>query len=161
MRYVYVENGEIKSHPRQLPESWGNISNFHAFDPETILSYGWYPHTFIEATPFNNCIISGSYFVIEEKEVIEYQTLREKTQEEIDAEIESKWMSIRIQRNKLLIDCDWTQLPDSPLTIEKKEEWVIYRQQLRDITNYTSPDDVIWPIPPGSILESSNNPPLV
>lgn len=35
-------------------------------------------------------------------------------------------------RNSLLRNSDFTQLPDVPLTDEQKEEWRIYRQELRD-----------------------------
>jgi hypothetical protein len=41
---------------------------------------------------------------------------------------------IRQTRNYLLQQCDWTQLPDSPLTDTKRMEWATYRQALRDIT---------------------------
>lgn len=40
----------------------------------------------------------------------------------------------RGMRNKMLTECDWTQLPDTPLSTEKKAEWTTYRQALRDIT---------------------------
>lgn len=56
---------------------------------------------------------------------------------------------IREQRNKLLIGCDWTQSRDSPLTIEKQDEWTLYRQALRDLPNtVTDPTNVTWPTPP-------------
>lgn len=42
---------------------------------------------------------------------------------------------IRFLRNRLLAESDWTQLPDSPFTTEKKAEWATYRQQLRDISS--------------------------
>lgn len=42
---------------------------------------------------------------------------------------------IRFLRNRLLMESDWTQLSDVPLTEEKKAEWTTYRQQLRDITS--------------------------
>ncbi len=42
---------------------------------------------------------------------------------------------LRNIRNKLLTECDWTDLPNAPLTEEKKTEWQNYRQQLRDLTN--------------------------
>ena len=32
-------------------------------------------------------------------------------------------------RNGLLIDCDWTQLPDAPVD---QQAWATYRQTLRD-----------------------------
>lgn len=41
---------------------------------------------------------------------------------------------LRSIRNNLLQQCDWTQLPDSPLTDAKRAEWATYRQALRDIT---------------------------
>lgn len=42
--------------------------------------------------------------------------------------------SIRVERNNLLKQSDWTQLPDSPLAQEEKTAWKNYRQQLRDLT---------------------------
>ena len=52
-------------------------------------------------------------------------------------------------RQRYLQDCDWTQMPDSPLSAEKKTEWQTYRQALRDITlTATSCSDVVWPTPP-------------
>lgn len=42
---------------------------------------------------------------------------------------------LRAKRNKLLSNCDWTDLPNAPLTEEKKIKWQNYRQQLRDLTN--------------------------
>ena len=46
---------------------------------------------------------------------------------------------LRIDRNNLLKDSDWTVLPDSPLSDSKKDEWKIYRQALRDITKTAKP----------------------
>lgn len=55
-------------------------------------------------------------------------------------------------RNSRLYFSDWTQLPDSPLSETKKEEWRVYRQELRDLTNnltgITNLDQVPWPVPP-------------
>jgi hypothetical protein len=58
---------------------------------------------------------------------------------------------VREYRNKLLADCDWTQLDDVPLSLEKVADWKIYRQALRDfpetinVDAWTAPD---WPVPP-------------
>lgn len=38
-------------------------------------------------------------------------------------------------RNVLLANSDWSQLPDAPLSTEKKALWTAYRQELRDITS--------------------------
>ena len=40
---------------------------------------------------------------------------------------------LRVERDILLKESDWTQLPDSPLSAEKKAEWAAYRQALRDL----------------------------
>ena len=57
--------------------------------------------------------------------------------------------ALRQLRQRYLQDCDWTQMPDSPLSAEKKTEWQTYRQALRDITlTATCCSDVVWPTPP-------------
>ena len=46
---------------------------------------------------------------------------------------------------------DWTQLPDSPLSSDKKTEYQTYRQALRDITthsNWPNLEDSDWPTKP-------------
>ena len=51
------------------------------------------------------------------------------------------------RRNQLLLDSDWTQLPDVPEITRKL--WIDYRQALRDITNQVGfPVSVTWPIKP-------------
>jgi len=56
---------------------------------------------------------------------------------------------IKSKRNLLLQQSDWTQFPNSPLSEEKKTEWGIYRQALRDITTQQGyPFNVIWPTQP-------------
>jgi|TARA_R100000479_G_C6365222_1_gene194655 hypothetical protein len=65
---------------------------------------------------------------------------------QIDAAAADK---IRSDRDQFLAECDWTVLPDSPLTTEKKTEWQTYRQALRDITDSESfPHNVTWPTKP-------------
>jgi hypothetical protein len=53
-------------------------------------------------------------------------------------------------RNGLLAVSDWTQLPDVPLSAERKAEWAVYRQALRDIPAQTEfPENINWPLVPG------------
>jgi len=56
---------------------------------------------------------------------------------------------IRTQRDRLLAASDFTQVPDSPLTAAKREEWRLYRQALRDLPE-TANDlaSVEWPASP-------------
>ena len=59
---------------------------------------------------------------------------------------------IRDTRTGLLYESDWTQGADVPLTEEKKAEWVVYRQELRDLPVTFSAaekiEDIIFPTPP-------------
>jgi len=49
----------------------------------------------------------------------------------------------RAERDRLLAECDWTQLPDAPTD---KDLWAAYRQALRDIPQQPGfPDKINWP----------------
>ena len=39
---------------------------------------------------------------------------------------------VRQWRNRLLDASDWTQIPDSALSVEKRQEWATWRQAVRD-----------------------------
>jgi hypothetical protein len=53
---------------------------------------------------------------------------------------------IREERDQLLLKCDWTQLPKSPVDAAAWEE---YRQALRDVPAQDGfPNDVVWPEKP-------------
>ena len=59
---------------------------------------------------------------------------------------------LRLKRDALLKESDWTLMPDSPLSDYKKTEWATYRQSLRDLpsnnNDITSIDDVVFPNKP-------------
>jgi hypothetical protein len=62
---------------------------------------------------------------------------------------DEKWEQVRQKRNNLLAQSDWTVLIDSPLTDEKKQEYITYRQALRDLpSKYNNPDNVVYPDQP-------------
>ena len=148
MDYIQVENGVAKGYPRPLPQNWADVSNFYLLEDEHLRQYGWYPLRFVPATKTENDVVTGQNFVVDGNEVVQYEQIRSKTQEELDQETNQFWENIRIERNELLFQCDWTQLSDSPLTQEKKTEWQIYRQELRDITNQSNPYNIVWPTKP-------------
>lgn len=55
----------------------------------------------------------------------------------------------RVRRANLLAKSDWTQIPDSPLSTEVREQWATYRQALRDITTQEGfPLNITWPQAP-------------
>lgn len=73
---------------------------------------------------------------------------------------EKKWKStnaslmkyVRQLRNQKLKDTDYTQVADIPFGRQKKDEWVHYRQKLRDLPsefpNAYLIEHITWPDPP-------------
>jgi hypothetical protein len=56
------------------------------------------------------------------------------------------WERLRILRDRLLSESDWTQLPDAPVD---SAAWADYRQALRDLPENTDdPRQADWPEPP-------------
>jgi len=64
---------------------------------------------------------------------------------------EAAMQALRRQRDRLLRDSDYTQIPDFPISDEDRGAWAAYRQQLRDLPE-TIPDPatVAWPQPPAA-----------
>lgn len=147
--YIYVNNGTPVGYPKELPTGFANVSNFHLLSNDKLKEYGWYPVRVVSnPNKTQNSVVTGQQFVVEGDEVVQYEQIREKTQEELNLELENQWTNIREERNKLLYECDWTQLTDSPLTPEQKIAWSLYRQSLRDITLQQDPFNIVWPTKP-------------
>ena len=70
--------------------------------------------------------------------------------ENFDAEVTLwEWQEVRSDRDTRLYACDWTQLPDSPLSDADKAAWAIYRQSLRDLpADQSDPQSIVWPSNP-------------
>lgn len=78
-----------------------------------------------------------------------------------DISDEDLWREIRIKRNRLLSECDWTMVADSPEDLNFRE-WEMYRQRLRDIpNNYQNPKEVIWPISPENLSDDNFDQPRI
>jgi hypothetical protein len=84
-------------------------------------------------------LINFEYKIIN-GEVIKGNPVTGPTIEELT---EAEWTVVREQRNKLLLESDWTQLPDVPS--ELKTKWARYRQELRDITTQIDPFSITYP----------------
>jgi len=65
--------------------------------------------------------------------------------DEIAERTSNQWANVRSERNTLLAQSDWTQLPDAPVNAAI---WASYRQALRDITSQPDPFNIAWPVPP-------------
>lgn len=66
------------------------------------------------------------------------------TESELAARTEAQWAYVRMERNRKLMLCDWTQLPDNPLTAEQRAEYVARRQWWRDVTDQPDPWSIQW-----------------
>lgn len=66
------------------------------------------------------------------------------------------WKRVKIIRQFLLQDSDYTQMPDAPGSDELKELWKQYRQYIRDLPSLQqidSPYNVVYPITPNEYLD--------
>ena len=80
-----------------------------------------------------------------------YETPPEGSEVQDSPSVSQAMADVRSQRNALLTACDWTQLPDAPLTDTQRLAWRVYRQALRDypalidIDTWSAPE---FPDPP-------------
>ena len=94
-------------------------------------------------------IIHQNYFLkwdASKKEIVKDDTAKAAW------ELAEEWKEIRKQRTRLLLESDWTQSGDSPLTTQKKSDWAKYRTSLRtlpeDQSSETKYSDITWPTKP-------------
>jgi len=131
---------------KELREAYPNVSLPAELSEEALSDWGVYsvistqiPNDYtkniIEGTPI---LTDGVYY--------QNWVTTNATDSEINYRLENQWEEIRLIRNQLLTECDWTQLSDVSQTI--KDLWTAYRQQLRDITNQQNPFNIEWPIKP-------------
>ena len=146
--YLRIINNEI-SYPytiKDLKAAHRNITFPNELGDETMIEFGLYE---VGQTPkpndYTKNITEGTPTLIDG---VYYKSWMQTnaTTEEISYRVENQWETIRIQRNELLTECDWTQLADIPS--ETKEAWTIYRQALRNITTQSSPFSITWPVKP-------------
>ena len=74
-------------------------------------------------------------------------TLQEINQIREKIKTEKPWKHLRTTRNSTLSETDWTQTND--IGLENEDEWVAYRQALRDLpANTEDPINPVWPEQP-------------
>ena len=114
-------------------ETLASSSIYLVIQKEPVLSLTNYQNI-VEQTP----IQSGSVYV-------QTYSVEDVDSDEVN---ESKWEYIRKKRDELLLETDWVVLPHSPITGSNLEEWIQYRQDLRNITNEVNPFELNWPTKP-------------
>lgn len=84
----------------------------------------------------------------DEKWITEWNIIS-KSQEEIDYEYNQLSTAARQKRDMLLASCDWVTAKAFETSTPIPQEWVSYRQSLRNISSQTSfPYNVSWPEKP-------------
>jgi hypothetical protein len=79
-------------------------------------------------------------------EWVQVWNITDATAEEIEQRTQDQANTVRTERNQLLAECDWTQLPDAPVDVQA---WAVYRQELRNVPDQpTFPWNVTWPTKP-------------
>ena len=150
MKYAELYNLEIVQIHNELPTAWKNLSYPNLLSDLELSDMSWsgnagyafYPY--IEVTPEWSPFYTLSSVVnaVDAEAKTVTGTITATPIPDADA-----WVLVRRLRNSRLTACDWTQLPDSPLTTEKKAEWAVYRQALRDITTQENPREIVWATP--------------
>jgi hypothetical protein len=138
--YVKVNNGQAETYPYtigKLRRDHPNTSFPKRLSDELLAEYDLYRVDSEPQPVYDDKIervAQDSMPVLTDGKWVIGWAVYPKEQEQIDREIEAQAELIRSQRNDLLAKCDWTVLADSPLTEEKRAEWLTYRQELRDIS---------------------------
>ncbi len=118
-------------------------------------TYKWISYQF-DLDPFMPDDVDQLYTKLKEK-FTEYRVGQENDLEKALAARYAKdnilnWAKLRLIRNFLLLDSDWSQLGDAPLTDAEKAKWVTYRQKLRDVPidngEVAEPATVVFPVTP-------------
>jgi hypothetical protein len=148
--YLKLENGNIK-YPYTISELKSqnpNISFPAVLTNEVLESFDVY---YVEPTEYTNDYtknIEEGTPILSDSSYIQVWNITDATEEEISAKFEEKWVEVRIMRDALLAQSDWTQFQDSPISGTTLVEWQTYRQSLRDVTSQQNPYNLSWPVKP-------------
>jgi hypothetical protein len=148
--YLKLENGNIR-YPytiNELKSENPNTSFPAVLTNEVLESFDVY---YVESTEYTNDYtknIEEGTPILSDSSYIQVWNITDATEEEISAKLEEKWVEVRIMRDALLAQSDWTQFQDSPLSGTTLVEWQTYRQSLRDITSQPNPYNLSWPAKP-------------
>ena len=95
-----------------------------------------------------SAIISSLGIYSQAEETLNNELLRMKDQsDKAVSDTTFLWEKLRVERDDLLFDSDWTQSRD--VTLANDNDWKTYRQALRDLpANTSDPANPTWPTKP-------------
>jgi hypothetical protein len=151
--FIQLEDGKPVGHAVVM-------QNFRALFPDTSFSWPFVPED-IEPLGFGLYDFSNQPDFGTFEKAVEVAPVKDEygiwrqtwavepmTEEEVTARTKQEWNGVRSHRNFRLTMCDWTQLPDAPLTNTQMAAWATYRQALRDVTDQADPFNILWPVSP-------------
>jgi DNA-binding HxlR family transcriptional regulator len=146
--YAKINNGLIEKYPYtigELRKDNPNTSFPSQISDETLAEFGVVTVEPVDPPKVNYTQTRRELTPVFETGVWKQKWLVESlSQEQIEAQIESKAAQVRAERNERLSATDWTQAKD--ISDEVSQAWVPYRQALRDISKQGGfPFDVVWP----------------
>jgi hypothetical protein len=131
---------------KELREAYPNVSLPAQLSEEALSDWGVYSVTSTQIPNDYTKNITEGTPVLTDGVYYQNWIIVNATESEINYRLENQWEEIRLIRNELLKESDWTQLSDVSQTI--KDLWIVYRQELRNITNQQNPFNIEWPIKP-------------
>ena len=152
MWYVQAQGDNFIRHIFDVePTQWDADSYCYAraLTPEQIKLFGVYKKQIVTPPyhePATQSLEEGPALLIDGVWTQNY-SVTDLSADESAAKVGAQWPIIRAERNKLLVESDWTQLPDAPVDAAA---WATYRQTLRDITDQANPFAIVWPQGPSS-----------
>jgi len=149
--YAHVSNGTIDAWPLGLLDirlRHPNTSFPSEVSDDLLAELGYLPLSYSPEPEYNRQdekVIQEGPFIGDGQCFFSWSTVPLTQEEKTQLELE-EGLNVRVDRNKRLADCDWTQLPDAPVVAA---DWAAYRQELRDVTAQAGfPWDVTWPEAP-------------
>lgn len=152
--YVQTENNQVVKYPFDIPELKKQYPTASfpvdiASNEQLLSEFGVYKVTPLQQPEYDKTtqkVISINP-VYENGQWIQAWDIVDLEEEEKQYIHDNAAAEARAERNRLLIESDWTQGKDIPDSVS--QVWAAYRQALRDITSQEGfPFDVTWPTQP-------------
>lgn len=139
MLYSY-NNGYPALIPNRIRLSDGSTrTDRSTYTPEEIADAGYVQVADQPSVPYPN--------------VLEWSGTDWNVREPNTQEVESKWEEIKRSCQQVLVETDYKVIKAFELSIPLSQDWVAYRQDIRNIYNNVNnidPWNIVWPEPPVS-----------
>ena len=144
--WVKVEDGKVVRGASTLPPdvaAWGA-------DKNALINSGWFPVVSVKPDSMDTRteVWESESYEIKDDHVVWTLVKRSKTQEELDAELAERWRLWRIERNFRLAETDWVIVKYVESGQQVPNEWLSYRQALRDLPLIVDFNGNDWPVKP-------------